>query len=75
METPVVSAKKVLWVGLVMAIFNAPIPGIIYSLAFMFQKETRREALIVLVWTVVWAMAYTLLLVWATHNGLVHLSQ
>jgi len=79
METPIgsgsISTKKMLWVGLAMALFNAPIAGIVYSLLFVFKKETYREALIVLAWSIVWAIVWTSFLLWASHNGLVHISR
>ena len=78
MENPIgsgsVSTKKVLWVGLVIALFNAPIAGIVYSLLFVFKKETYREALIVLAWSIVWATLFTLFLVWVRSQGLLHIA-
>ncbi len=51
--------RKIFWVGMVMAIFNPPAVGIVFSLFFMFQKETRRGALIIAAWSIIWMIIFS----------------
>lgn len=53
-----VPLRKVFWIGMVMAIFNPPVVGIMFALLFAFKKETRRVAIVVAIWSIVWAIIF-----------------
>lgn len=57
-ENGSISTQKVFWVGILMAIFNPPIVGLVYALCFIGKKETRNLSYIVGVWAVVWTVIY-----------------
>ena len=46
--------KKWFWIGIVMG-FN-PIFGLIYGIALLLEKAFRKEALIIIVWTLIWSL-------------------
>jgi hypothetical protein len=52
---------KVLWVGLIVAVFIPPVLGFLYALFYGFNPETRKEAIIVAVWAVIWSVLSLLL--------------
>jgi hypothetical protein len=56
-----VSSMKILWVGLVVAVFIPPVLGFLYALFYGFNRETRKEAIIIAIWAVVWSVLSLLL--------------
>lgn len=63
------SSRKVLVVGLVMALFNPPVTGIVYALFYAFKKETRRDALFVALWAIIWTVIYGFIFDFLLTNG------
>lgn len=55
------SRRKWLIVGLVIALFVPPIPGFIYGFSLMTEKPYRREAWIIIGWTILWLIIIALI--------------
>lgn len=49
------SKRKWFWVGMAIALFLPPIPGFIFGFSLLTEKPYRREALIIICWTIIWA--------------------
>lgn len=62
-EMTLKSRKKWLWVGLVIALFLPPVPGFIFGFSLLTEKPYRREAVIIIAWTIVW----TIFMFWLAH--------
>lgn len=48
------SRTKWLWVGLAIALFLPPVPGFIFGFSLLTEKPYRKQALIIIAWTIVW---------------------
>jgi hypothetical protein len=46
--------KKWFWIGIVMGL--NPVFGLIYSIALLTEKDHRKEGLVILCWTIIWAV-------------------
>lgn len=69
-----VPLRKVFWVGVIVSLFNPPVVGIVYALCFLFRSETRKVALLVIVWALVWTVFYSALVGFLVSQGYVHIS-
>ncbi|MDO8521722.1 MAG: hypothetical protein Q7S08_00350 [bacterium] len=49
------SKRKWFWVGMAVALFLPPMPGFIFGFSLLTEKSYRREALIIICWTIIWA--------------------
>ncbi len=58
-SAPVVTARHILWAGIVIGIFHPPVVGLVYSAFFLFHRPTRRVAVYVALWTIFWALLYS----------------
>lgn len=58
------SRTKWLWVGLVLAFFLPPVIGLIYGVSLFFERPYRKEAFIIIGWTIVWS----LIVIWWGYN-------
>lgn len=47
--------KKWFWVGIVVSIFNI-IAGLIYGVVLIFEKDHRKEGVIIVAWAVIWTL-------------------
>ena len=63
-----VSSKKMFILGLVIVLFTSLLGGIVYTLFFIFNKETRNQALIILAWAILWALITAFL----QHSPILH---
>lgn len=52
-----VPAKKIFILGMILPLIAPSIATLVYVLAFIFNKETRREAAIIFVWLIVVGVA------------------
>ena len=59
MEKKFKVGKKWFWIGIVIGFFNV-VGGFIYGIALLFEDDFREEALIILGWTLMWALAVML---------------
>ncbi len=68
-----VPMRKVFWVGMVVALFNPPVVGLVFSLLFAFKKETRRLAFVVALWAIVWTILSAIMVSALIYYGDVHI--
>ena len=61
------SKRKWFWIGIVMGL--NPVTGLVYGIGLLFESSYRKEAVIIIVWTIVWAIASYLLSYWLTVSG------
>ena len=47
--------KKWFWIGIAMGFFNIA-AGLVYGISLVIEKERRQEGLIIIGWTIVWAL-------------------
>ena len=59
--------KKWFWVGIVMGL--NPVFGLVYGIALLTEKDHRKEGLIIIVWTIVWAIISYYLSGWFVKQG------
>jgi len=64
-----ITAKKMFILGMLLPLFSPPIVGIVYSLAFIFNRETRREGSIILIWAVIIGIVAYGINQWMVLNG------
>lgn len=64
-----ISKKKLFWAGIIISLIKPPLPGIIYGVALLTEKKLRREAIIVLAWTLVWTVLAFFILLWSVKQG------
>ena len=62
------SKRKWLWLGVLMGFFH-PIAGLVYGGALFFEQEARKEGIIVIVWTIAWAIASFFLFGYLAQEG------
>lgn len=46
-----------------------PVTGLVYGISLLLEPPYRKEAVIIIIWTVVWGSASYLLSYWLTING------
>ncbi len=63
------SRKKWLVLGIIIAILNPIFSGLIISLGFLTEPKLRKEGKIILVISVVWAIAWMFLAGWLRQGG------
>jgi len=54
-EMVLTSKRKWFWIGMVIALFLPPVPGLVFGIGLYTEKPYRKEALIIIVWSLVWA--------------------
>ncbi|MEK7574560.1 MAG: hypothetical protein AAB514_03465 [Patescibacteria group bacterium] len=59
--------KKWFWIGIVMGL--NPVFGLIYSIALLTEKDRRKEGMVVLIWTIAWAIISYNLSNWLAKEG------
>ncbi len=64
------SRRKWFWIGIVISLFLPPIPGFIFGFALLTEKPYRKEALIIIIWTIVWAILTYLMAQYIVSHGL-----
>ena len=64
------SKRKWFWIGMIIALFLPPIPGFIFGFAMFTEKPYRKEALIIIVWSAVWAVLTYLIAQYVVSHGL-----
>ncbi|MEK7549075.1 MAG: hypothetical protein AAB496_01115 [Patescibacteria group bacterium] len=47
--------KKWFWIGIAMGFFNV-VAGLVYGIALAIEKDRRQEGLIIIGWTITWAL-------------------
>lgn len=57
------SKKKWFWVSMVISLFLPPVPGFIIGFSLLTEKPYRKEAIIIIIWTIVW----TAFMFWLAH--------
>ncbi|OGI98990.1 hypothetical protein A3H53_01100 [Candidatus Nomurabacteria bacterium RIFCSPLOWO2_02_FULL_40_10] len=60
--------KKWFWIGIAAGLLN-PILGLIYGIALVVEKDHRKEGIIVIIWTIVWAVISYYLSIWLVKQG------
>lgn len=53
-ETDIKPKSKWFWLGIILGFVAAPLPGIIYGAVLFSEKEYRRDAIIIIVWAIVY---------------------
>ena len=59
--------KKWFWIGIVMGL--NPVFGLIYSIALLTEKDHRKEGIIIIAWTIIWAIISYYLSIWLAKQG------
>ncbi len=59
--------NKWFWIGIVMGL--NPIFGLVYGIALLVEKDHRKEGMIVIIWTIVWAVISYYLSIWLVKQG------
>lgn len=62
--------KKWFWIGFFVGLFNIA-AGLLYGIALAIEPEHRREGVVLIVWTVFWAILTYQLGVYLTEEGYV----
>jgi len=47
--------KKWFWIGIAVGFFNV-VAGLIYGIALIVEKEYHKEGLIIITWSIIWAL-------------------
>lgn len=68
-EVKLVSRKKWLWLGIIIALLNPIFSGLIIGLAFWTEPELKKEAKIVLAIAVIWGIIALYLTRWLVAQG------
>ena len=68
-EIKLVSRKKWLWLGIIIALLNPIFSGLIIGLAFWTEPELKKEAKIVLAIAVIWGIIALYLTRWLVTQG------
>ncbi len=63
--------KKWFWIGMVVAFLNVVV-GLIYGIALAIEKNHRKEGLIIISWSIVWALiGFFIIGPWLIESGIV----
>lgn len=65
------SRKKWFYLSLLVAFLNPSFSGLILGLGFLSEKDTRKEAKIILVFSIIWAALAYLIVNWFQKKGLI----
>lgn len=57
-----VPLRGVFWVGMIMALFNPPVVGLVFSLLMLFKFKERRGAAFIAVWSIVWTVIFSMII-------------
>ncbi len=68
-EVKLVSRKKWLWLGIIIALLNPIFSGLIIGLAFWTEPELKKEAKIVLAIAVIWGIIALYFTRWLAAQG------
>ena len=68
-EVKLVSRKKWLWMGIIIALLNPIFSGLIIGLAFWTEPELKKEAKIILAIAVIWGIIALYLTRWLVAQG------
>ena len=60
--------KKWFWIGIATGFIN-PILGLVYGIALAVEKDHRKEGIIIIAWTIAWAVIAYYLSTWLVERG------
>jgi len=63
------SRKKWLWLGIIIALLNPILSGLVLGLAFWTEPELKREAKIILAVAIIWGLITVYLSGWLIEQG------
>ena len=64
------SKRKWFWVGMVLSIFVPPVVGLIFGISLFLEKPYRKEASIIIIWSIVWTVFLVLFVHYVLAPGL-----